>query len=218
MKLRTICLTVLVLGIIAAATLLALPASRATGRMDGVKVCLDPGHGGADPGAVNEAFGLYESQINLDVAFALQELLQTSGADVVMTRTDDRYLDNRDRYTFCNGEQTTILISVHTNSSTNTEMDGALGLYFHGDDKILARAVYDVMLETLGGDAAPPEVTFTAFGLTKYASGVLLKSNMPATIAEPLFMSNPYEAAWLQQPIYGEAGCEDLSCRRGQIA
>ena len=57
------------------------PPSRATGPLSGVKVCLDPGHGGSDPGAVNEAFGLFESEINLDVSFALKGLLEGDGAD-----------------------------------------------------------------------------------------------------------------------------------------
>jgi N-acetylmuramoyl-L-alanine amidase len=194
---------------------LVMPAATATGSLAGQKICIDPGHGGADPGAVNESFGLHESEINLDVSHALMALLEGDGAEVVMTRYDDSYLTNRDRYSFCNAQQATILISVHTNGSTDPAMDGTLGLYFHEDDRALAQALYDEMWPALR-DSAPDPASFVGFGLNKFASGVLLKSDMPAAMMEPLFMSNAAEAELLAQDI--SDGCSDLSCRRGQIA
>ena len=194
------------------------PPSWAKGSLSGVKVCLDPGHGGSDPGAVNEVFGLFESQINLDVSFALKGLLEGDGATVVMTRTDDSYLDNSDRYTFCDAEQATILVSVHTNSVDNNTSDGSMGLYVHEDDKALAGAIHETMYPMLRNALPTEELreNFVDFGLVRFNSGVMLKSDMPAAMMEPLFMSNEYEAGLLQQVIDGD--CPDLSCRRGQIA
>jgi hypothetical protein len=172
---------------------------------------------------VNEAYGLEEADINLDVAYALKALLEGDGAAVVMTRSDDSYKDNRDRYTFCNDEGATILVSVHTNSTTDPDMDGSMALYFHRDDEALAQAIYDVMYPDLK-ETAPDPTNFTSFGLDKYASGVLLKSDMPAAMMEPLFMSHPQEAELLVTPIYTDTGvqlnpdCQDLTCRRGEIA
>lgn len=194
------------------------PPSWAKGSLSGVKVCLDPGHGGSDPGAVNEAFGLFESEINLDVSFALKGLLEGDGATVVMTRTDESYLENSDRYTFCNAEQATILVSVHTNSIDNNTSDGSMGLYVHEDDKALAKAIHERMYPMLR-ETLPPDYweDFVDFGLVRFNSGVLLKSDMPAAMMEPLFMSNAYEADLLTDGIEG-GDCPDLSCRRGQIA
>ena len=196
-------------------------------RLNGIKVCLDPGHGGFDPGAVNDAYDLRETEINLDVAFGLQSLLEGAGAQVVLTRTDDdTYLENYDRYTFCNAETATILVSIHTNSVVYPEWDGAMALYFrpHEDDKQLAGAIYEVMYPFLQ-ETAPDPAAFRSFGLDWFASGVLLRSDMPAAMMEPLFMSNPDEAALLQVPIYQDAfveiinpDCQDFGCRRGQIA
>lgn len=205
-----------------------IPAEKiaAQGRLNGIKVCLDPGHGGVDPGAVNDAFGLHESDINLDVAFGLQMLLEGAGAQVVLTRTDDSYLENYDRYTFCNEQAATILVSIHTNSVVDPEWDGALALYFrpHEDDKQLAGAIYEVMYPFLQ-ETAPNPTTFRSFGLDWFASGVLLRSDMPAAMMEPLFMSNPAEAELLQisvfqYPLTGELNqeCQEFNCRRGQVA
>ena len=196
-------------------------ASTAEGALSGKKICLDPGHGGFDPGAVNAAYGLQEADINLDVAYGLKALAVADGADVVMTRTDNSYRSNSDRYSFCNNQQATILVSVHTNSVSDASVDGSLALYFHRDDKALAQAIYDVMYPALL-ESAPNPGNFTDFGLDRYASGVLLKSDMPSTMLEPLFMSNPAEAELLVVPIYLENGvtvnpdCE--YCRRAQIA
>lgn len=96
-------------------TLPALPAGSA-GPLTGKTVCLNPGHGGMDSGAHNAAYNLYESDINLDVSYALSALLEGAGAKVLMARTQDREQTNSDRYLFCNQTGATILISVHANS------------------------------------------------------------------------------------------------------
>ena len=190
--------------------------SVAEGKLAGVKVCIDPGHGGSDPGAVNEAFGLHESDINLDVAQGLRSLLETDGAEVVLTREGDEYKTNADRYTFCNDEQATILVSIHTNSVTDPSWDGSMALYAPSADSSLAEAMYPAMYRYLR-DTAPAEVDFQEFGLDHFASGVLFKCDMPAAMMEPVFMSNPYEAEALVTTI-GDLSCGEVSCRRGQIA
>lgn len=207
------------------ALLLTAPAHTQGTPLSNYKVCLDPGHGGYDPGAVYNDGTIYleEADINLDVAYGLKALLEADGAAVALARTDDSYKENSDRYTFCNAEQATILVSIHTNSVADPDWDGSLALYFrpHVDDKILAQAMYDVMYPFLKETAPDPE-GFYPFGLDWFASGVLLRSDMPAAMMEPLFMSNPAEASLLVTPIYLDYGatpntaCED--CRRAQIA
>jgi N-acetylmuramoyl-L-alanine amidase len=219
MRKTVIATTILVLLIL----LLAVPAYTETGLLTGQTICLDPGHGGSDPGAVYDDGAIYleEADVNLDVSYGLKALLEGDGAAVVMTRTDDSYKDNRDRYTFCNDQGATILVSVHTNSTTDPSMDGSLALYFHRDDQALAQAIYDVMYPDLKETAPNPD-GFTGFGLDRFASGVLLKSDMPAAMMEPLFMSNPAEAELLVTPIYLDDGITPNSdcdgCRRSQIA
>jgi N-acetylmuramoyl-L-alanine amidase len=200
--------------------------SGATGSLTGVKICIDPGHGGSDPGAVNNEYNLRESEINLDVSYGLKALLETDGASVVLTRTDDSDKDNEDRYTFCNAERADILVSVHTNSVDDPSWNGSMALYFHPheDDRVLAGAIYEIMFPYLQETAPDPD-NFRSFGLDWFASGVLLRSDMPAAMMEPLFMSNPSEAELLSEHIFDDfisstinQACEAYSCRRGQIA
>jgi N-acetylmuramoyl-L-alanine amidase len=216
MKIRL--LVVIFLGgtVLAIACGFALTTSLAEGKLAGFKVCVDPGHGGSDPGAVNQDYDLHESDINLDVAQGLRSLLEADGAEVVLTRQGDEYKTNADRYTFCNDEQATILVSVHTNSVTDPSWDGSMALYAPSADSALAEAMYPAMFRYLR-EHAPAGVEFREFGLDHFASGVLFKCDMPAAMMEPLFMSNPSEAEVLVTPIE-DPSCAEFTCRRGQIA
>ena len=134
---------------------------------------------------------------------------------------------NSDRYTLCNDQQATILVSVHTNSVTDPTWDGSMALYAPSRDSDLAWAIYDEMYPFLR-DTAPDVDAFRDFGVDNFASGVLFKCNMPAAMMEPLLMSHPAEATLLVQSIFDgyddpntgdlSAGCEEYSCRRGEIA
>ena len=192
----------------------APPAAAQTGPLEGRSICIDPGHGGAEPGAANAEFGLVEKNINLDVATQLRASLDASGATVYMTREGDETVSIRQRYQFCNGTGADILVSVHTNSVSDQTVDGTLAIYFHRDDKVLATALNQAMYAQLSNVGWE----FLDFGSRRDALGVVLKSDMPAAVAEPVFMSHPGEGEWLAHPI---ADCSDPgtnACRRAQIA
>jgi len=174
--------------------------------LDGKSICIDAGHGGPLPGAVFGADGIYleEKNINLDVAWRLRTLLEQDGATVFMTRVDDSDLSNDERYTVANENEVDIFVSVHTNSVLlNPETrDGSMALYFDSPDQELARLIYDVMYESLREDAQDADITFTDYGASKFASRILMSSTMPATLLEPVCMSNPTEALWLDASIH----------------
>lgn len=190
-------------------------------------ICIDPGHGGADPGAYFAALDLNESDINLDVAYRLAALLKSAGASVVMTRTGDQGLTEAERAAFCNRMQATILVSVHTNSFTDPEPNGVLTFYGKrsaSEDIRLAQALHAAMAPVLRrGSPLPAE--FLDYGVRRFGAGVLRRSTMPAALLEPSFMSNPAEARLLAIPIatapgsaIANPGCPNFACRRGQIA
>jgi len=213
--------------VFAVATLLASgdsapPAAAQAGRnpVAGKHICIDPGHGGTEPGAVNGS--LLEKDINLDESLYLRDQWKLRGATVTMTREGDDTKSSRDRYELCNRVGADILVSVHTNSVSDSTIDGALSIYFWNEDKVLAGAVHEVLYPALE-PMAPEPGNFDNLGLWKMALGVLLKSEMPSFTAEPVFMSHPGEAKELVTPIYGEVGglnpdCTVSDCRRLQIA
>lgn len=154
----------------------------------GKVIILDPGHGGSDYGST-ECSGLPEKEVTLDIANRLKLLLEADGAIVGMTRTDDLDKSNNDRYTFANTFGGEVLVSVHLNGSTNSATNGTQGLYGKlNKDKAFAETLHARLSAELG---------VSNLGVTNFASGVLLKSNMPSTIQESVFISNTQECSLL---------------------
>lgn len=160
------------------------------------KVVLDPGHGGTDSGAVNTKYNLTEKEQTLIVANKLKALLEGDGYTVCMTRTSNsQTLSNNDRYTYANTTGARVLVSIHMNGSTNPSTDYTTTLFGKWrKDKELANTVFS-SLSTL--PAANGTGTIATRKPYSFASGVLLKSNMPATIAETVFITSDREGQLL---------------------
>lgn len=150
-------------------------------------VCIDPGHGGSDIGAVNG--DLLEKNVNLEVVNKLSTLLVTAGYTVFQTRTDDSTLSNADRYNYCDSQRAAILVSVHHNGSTDPNLDYTSSLYMKKSDVALAQIVVDTVASQLG---------LPNHGISRFASGVLLKADMPATISEGFFLTSNNEAGLIK--------------------
>jgi N-acetylmuramoyl-L-alanine amidase len=159
------------------------------------QVVIDPGHGGSDSGAVNKTYGLTEKAQNLDVAKRLETLLEAEGYTVCMTRTGDETLSNNDRYTYANTTGAEVLISVHMNGSSNPGTDYTTTLFGKWrKDKELAETVFGSLSTLPAADGNGTIATRTPYS---FASGVLLKSEMPATIAETVFITSDREGRLL---------------------
>ncbi|MDQ3792671.1 MAG: N-acetylmuramoyl-L-alanine amidase, partial [Actinomycetota bacterium] len=164
-------------------------------------IVLDPGHGGTDTGAVYKANGIYitEKAQVLKVAEILKGLLQDEYGpyyQVCMTRTtNEETLSNSDRYTSANTTGAKVLVSIHMNGSSDPNVDYTTTLFGKWQkDKAFAYSIF-------GDNVNSPKINPPTYGLRtllvadgtgdyiatrnpySYASGVLLKSNMPATIA-----------------------------------
>lgn len=86
-------------------------------------VVLDPGHGGADPGA-RGASGLTEKDVTLDLAQRVLALLRASGIDVVTTRTGDQTISLGERSLLARNVRAAVFVSIHLNSSANPKSSG----------------------------------------------------------------------------------------------
>lgn len=94
-----------------------------------IVIVLDPGHGGADTGAVNYTDGLYESDANLAIALACRdELLRYDGVEVHMTHTGldrSQTLSLGERVEYTNAVNADILISLHCNDADDPAANGS---------------------------------------------------------------------------------------------
>ncbi len=83
---------------------------------NGTIICLDPGHGGNDGGC---AYGnLKESELNLKIAKKTKKILEKNGFEVVLTRSDDSYVDLDKRVQIAKKAKAKAIISQHINSGS----------------------------------------------------------------------------------------------------
>jgi N-acetylmuramoyl-L-alanine amidase len=156
------------------------------------KVVLDAGHGGTDSGAVNTRYGLAEKEQTLNLAKRLETLLEGDGCTVYMTRTSNsQTLSNNARYTYANTTGADVLVSIHMNGSTNGSTDYTRTLFGKWrKDKELSNTIFGSLSTLSAASGTGPIGARTPYS---FASGVLLKSNMPATIAETVFITSDRE-------------------------
>lgn len=181
------------------------------GSLAGRQICIDPGHGGADPGTAYVFEGgrtLREADVVLDMSLNLTRRLRGQGARVTLTRETDLTVDLSNRAYICNAAATEIAISVHLNGVENRAVNGALALYAKTDDKPFAEVMAGVMQSGLFGSA---RADATDFGARHFGARVLLYTMMPAVLVEPAFLTNPVEARNLLAPT------SDATSRRAQI-
>jgi N-acetylmuramoyl-L-alanine amidase len=95
------------------------------------KIVIDAGHGGHDTGTIGPN-GLLEKDVVLDVARRLGRLLESRlGAEVVYTRRDDTFIPLETRTAIANRERADLFISIHANSSRDSDARGVETYYLN---------------------------------------------------------------------------------------
>lgn len=157
------------------------PTTPPNGTGYGQLICINPGHGGSDPGACGN---LQEKDMNLVVSLRLGQLLQDQGFRVMYTRTDDRWIALSDRPAIANANNADIFISVHHNGSASPESSGTLVICYPGSTNglKLAQLVLNGLCNRMG---------LMNRGITQRDDSDVTYSDMPAIITEGLFATSP---------------------------
>lgn len=161
-----------------------------------MKICIDAGHGGQDPGATNGDFK--EKDLALEIALDLNKTIKTSlpQIETILTRTDDTFLSLAQRCKIANENDCDIFISIHLNSATNKEANGAETLVYKnvGAAEKLAQLIQKNFSTNLQikdrGVKERPELA------------VLNGTKMPAMLLEVGFISNNIELDKLKNKAY----------------
>ncbi len=157
-----------------------------------MKIFLDPGHGGADPGAVG-LHGLRESTVNLEICRVLFKYLAALGHKVEMSRDwDYQTIDLDTRANAANEWGAEAVVSIHSNAAENRSAHGYETWTARGQTAAdpLAQRIMGRMGIAQPGE--PARVDKTDGDDDKEASfRVLVKSKAPAVLVEVNFISNP---------------------------
>lgn len=161
-----------------------------------IKICLDPGHGGKDPGAVGPS-GLKEATVALDVCKKVSSLL-SGDFDVILTRTADTTTELITRSNLANREKAYILVSVHCNAAANRTAHGAetYCYKFGGNGEKLAKAIQKHLVSKSG--------LFNR-GVKTGNLHMVRETKMPACLVELAFISNPTEEKLLRSEDFKNA-------------
>ncbi len=95
-----------------------------------MRIVVDPGHGGKDPGAIRSR--TREKDLNLAVAKELYKLLKKGNFEVKITRDNDTFIALSERSKIANTFKADLFVSVHTNSSKNRTAHG-FEVYFRSE-------------------------------------------------------------------------------------
>ena len=157
-------------------------------------VCIDPGHGGTDPGAVNGAFT--EKYVALEIAKALKKELLERGYIVYKTRSEDVFHTPYQKAKYANQVNADIFVSIHCNSAANESAHGTETLSFDLDGKsfFLAQAIQKSLIAA---------TTLTNRGVKQRRDLIVLNTtSMPAALVETAFISNPEEKRLLMTDAF----------------
>jgi len=160
------------------------------------RVVVDPGHGGPDPGAVGIE-GLRETDVVLDVAIQVAQLLQARGVQVLLTRTTEVDVDLPPRVALANSSGADLFVSLHANALTmeRPDVNGIETFFFQGGRSTeLARIVQERLLAVSPGTpdrGARPGRFF-----------VIRRTVMPSVLAEMGFVTGEIDAPRLADPSF----------------
>lgn len=154
-----------------------------------MKIFIDPGHGGSNPGAVS-ATGLQEATVNLDVALKLGRILQNWGYEIKYSRTENVTVSLTERSALANEWGADYFVSIHCNSNESTSAAGT-STYFYRVGTV-AESFARVVNTNLVRQIELPDL-----GIFSANFSVLRRTVMPAILVELAFISNPAEARLL---------------------
>lgn len=163
-----------------------------------MKIGIDPGHGGRDPGAVGPT-KLYEKDVALGVSLELGRLLKEAGLEPVLTRADDRVVELVTRTALLNNQKCDLAISIHCNSSTNRSANyfAVFVQRLGGEAEKLAHKVIDKVTAATGWSWGADDD-----GIREKDLHMTRETKMPAILIECGFISNPEQEKQLRQPEF----------------
>jgi N-acetylmuramoyl-L-alanine amidase len=158
-----------------------------------VIVVVDPGHGGPDPGAIGIG-GIREKDIVLDIGLQVASILEKSGVQAILTRSQDIDLDLEPRVQMAEQADAAVFVSIHANAIDMSRPDiNGLETYYYDSGLELARVIHGNILQSM-------EVRDRRVRSARFY--VLRRTSMPAVLVETGFVTGREDAARLANPAF----------------
>ena len=158
-----------------------------------VRIIIDAGHGGKDPGAVSN--GVQEKAVNIIIAARLYLLLLLAGYNVKLTRSSDEFISLSNRVKMAKDFDADIFVSIHANAFRNDKAEGIESYYGKKEGSYsLGEHIQNELIYHLGSKDR---------GIKNGEKYYVLKnSSCPSVLVECGFLTNESERMLLQDEYY----------------
>lgn len=163
-----------------------------------MRITLDPGHGGSDPGAVGPGANK-EAVLALQVALEAAAQLGFVGVEVKLTRKTDDYVSLPARLAMARDTKADAFVSIHCNSFTAPTAEGIETIYpsAGGPSKALANTVHQAVVKAAGAGHRDRGMKMSPSDGYPRRLYVLSHTDFPAVLVELEFLSHPVHEQWL---------------------
>lgn len=163
-------------------------------------VVVDPGHGGRDPGAIYQ--DAFEKNITLDISRRLAKLLKKAGANVILTRDSDVFVDLHDRPRLANDANADLFVSIHCNAMPKPNIGQGTETYYLRNDSVLMALS---LQESLHG-----KLQLRDGGIRRRNFCVVRETNMPAVLVEVAYLNTDSEYKLLTDGSFRQKAAEAI--------
>ncbi|BAQ10104.1 N-acetylmuramoyl-L-alanine amidase [Bacillus sp. OxB-1] len=168
-------------------------------------IVIDAGHGAHDPGASKN--GLTEKAVNLKVAKLVESKLKKAGANVLMTRSTDKFLSLEERTQFAKKHYAEAFVSIHVNSAGSSSAKGT-EVYF--DSSVNENSAESKLLATAIKNNIVKRANMSDRGVKDQRFYVIRNNNVAAVLVELGFISNSQDFNKLASDEYIEIFAESI--------
>jgi N-acetylmuramoyl-L-alanine amidase len=158
-----------------------------------MKIMIDPGHGGHDPGATG--FGLQEKDLNVMISKHIRDILlkDYNNLEVKMTRDTDVFVDLSERANMANSWGADYFLSIHTNAGGGTGFESYIHTTRTAGSIQAQDTIHPLIIDALDvRDRGKKDANFA----------VLRETYMPAILTENLFIDHPDDSTLLKDPSF----------------
>lgn len=176
------------------------------GQLAGKLIVVDAGHGGSDSGATRG--GVMEKTVALQTARRIASELTREGANVVMTRTDDRRIPLNERPAIANRVRADLFISVHYNSNRVDNSASGTKTFFHRQNavgRLLAQCIHRELVKV---NDLPDMGVWSDTRIYQSGFAVLRQSTMPAVLLELAFVNHSRDRSLMVRPEWQQRNAE----------
>jgi len=165
--------------------------------LKGRTIVVDAGHGGRDPGAIGPG-KFHEKDVVLEISKFLGSMLEDNGAKVIMTRSEDVYMDLSERIDSAVRHNADLFMSIHANGhavgADAVNYHGHMTIYNYVYNQQLAEIILENLVEKIG---LPRTRAWKRNDLV-----VLRCPQVPSILIETAFMMHPDDNWYLLQSDY----------------